>query len=635
MYDSARGLALGRFLGNKEKKFIAVPAFKTRYVPSLDGLRAFAVLAVIAFHMGLSWAPGGLLGVTVFFVLSGYLITSLLLAEWDRSKTIDLAAFWLRRAKRLLPAIVFLLVCVVALAAIFNHDLLTKMRPDVPPALFFYSNWWYILKDVSYFEALGAPSPLTHFWSLAIEEQFYLVWPVLLFLLFGRGVKKKTVARVTLVLAIVSVILMAILYQPGTDPSRVYYGTDTRAFSILIGALLAFAWPSGLLSETSGARMTRLEQIAFNGIGFVALVGLFIMVATVDGFSPFPYYGGILLASLLTAVVIAVLVHPRSIMAKAAGIPPLVWIGKRSYGMYLWHYPIILFLTPQNFTGEYGIFHYLLELALIFAASAFSYRFIEDPIRKGALGRFFKGLRRGTVDLGDTVRRHLVPTIAGTALVVCAVTGFVFVPPTSALAGMDELQQAAEQGRPPSDEQLAEEKPVYNIVMIGDSVSVRAIPQFEAVFPEGMIDSAVNRPLYLGTTIYAHYKELGVVGDIVVFSLGTNGPATDDQLDELVAAVGPDKEIYLITTRSPQPWVQTTNDVLAKAAERYGNVHVIDWFSLSANHDDYFDGDGTHLNALGAEVYVEMIRSATGLPAAPPPSQEGAAPTDAADGQEG
>lgn len=604
---------------------------KTRYIPALDGLRAFAVLAVIAYHFGFDWAKGGLLGVTVFFVLSGYLITSLLLAEWRRTHTIDLKSFWLRRVKRLFPAIVFLIICVVALCALFNHDLLTKMRPDVPPALFFYSNWWYIFREVSYFETLGAPSPLTHFWSLAIEEQFYLVWPVLLFILFKRGTKKKIVTRITLALAIVSVFLMAIIYDPGNDPSRVYYGTDTRAFSLLIGALLAFIWPSNQLDKASDLNLSPGMRIAFDGIGIAAFIGLLIMTITADGFSPFMYRGGILLASLLTAVVIAVLVHPKSLFAQAASLPPLTWIGKRSYGMYLWHYPIMLLMTPVNSTGEQNIFYILLQLLIMFAASAFSYRFVEDPIRKGAIGRFVTSVRSGEIQPLEYLKSHLLPVAFSAALVLGAILSFIFIPPTSSVANIDALKDAPEQSHKPAGVEAlaeAEESFSYNILMIGDSVSVRAIPYFEQTFPEGAIDSAVSRPLSEGVNIYNYYKNLEVVGDIVVFSLGTNGPAADEQIDELLNAVGPEKTVYFINTRSPQSWVQTTNDTLWRAADRYDNVKVIDWFSQSAGHDDYFDGDGTHLTEEGAQIYTEMIRLATGLPVPPPPSPENEAVVD-------
>ena len=213
---------------------------KGRYVPALDVLRALAVLVVIAYHMHLGWAPGGLLGVTMFFVLSGYLITGLLLKEYDDSGTISLANFWLRRVRRIIPAVVFAVLGTALLCTIFNHALLTKMRPDVLPTLFFFNNWWQIFHNVSYFEALGSPSPLTHYWSLSIEEQFYLIWPVALLICMKAGVKRTTMQKGIIVLIVLSALEMILLFDPHADPSRVYYGTDTRAFSLLIGALLAF-----------------------------------------------------------------------------------------------------------------------------------------------------------------------------------------------------------------------------------------------------------------------------------------------------------------------------------------------------------------------------------------------------------
>ena len=380
---------------------------KKRYITSLDGLRAFAVIAVLLYHMNVSWAKSGLLGVTIFFVLSGYLITGLLMAEWRETGNIDLPHFWLRRVKRLVPAIVTVIVVVAALSALFNHELLTKMRPDIAPSLFFFTNWWYIFRGISYFDALGAPSPLTHFWSLAIEEQFYLVWPVLLLIVFKIGGKKKLVRRGCLVLAAISAILMALLYTPGTDPSRVYYGTDTRAFSLLIGAWLSFTWPGQELTEERAAKVSKRNMILLDIAGVAALVVIVFIMVTVSGFSPFMYYGGILLVSILTAVVIAVLVHPRSKLAHVASAKPLVWIGKRSYGMYLWHYPIILFLMPQNHVGAFPLWTYLLVIGLTIAVAALSYTFIEKPIRGGAIGDFIRRLRSGKETIPCFVRSQI------------------------------------------------------------------------------------------------------------------------------------------------------------------------------------------------------------------------------------
>ena len=596
---------------------------KTRYIPALDGLRAFAVLAVIAYHFNFGWAKGGLLGVTVFFVLSGYLITSLLLGEWRRTKTINLESFWMRRARRLLPAIVFVIVCVALLCTIFNHELLTKMRPDITPALLFFSNWWYIFHDISYFDALGSPSPLTHFWSLAIEEQFYLIWPTLLFFLFRGGAKKKTVTRLTLTLAVISVLLMAFLYHPATDPSRVYYGTDTRAFSLLIGALLAFVWPSNQLSGAGNSKLAPATRLLFDGTGIVAFAGLIVLVILVNGFSPFMYRGGILLASLLSAVVIAVLVHPQSLFARAAALPPLVWIDKRSYGMYLWHYPIILLMNGGAPSDETGAWYILLQLLVIFACSAFSFRFVEDPLRKGAIGNFIQGLRNGSIHLVSAIQSHLIPVGFSLALVAVALGGIALVPPTYAI---DETARKAlmnqESVKPPPPPVEEEKTIVYDPLWLADSVSIRTLPYFEKTFPNGGIDAKVSRFLWETVDVYTYYDELDSVGPVVILALGTNGAAVDEHIDTFMDVIGLEKKVYLVNIRCPDPWEEQTNDTFDRAAKRYDNIEVINWHKASENHPEYFDGDGTHLTEKGAEAYVEMVRVAIGYPIPPEPTQE-------------
>lgn len=594
---------------------------KSRYIPSLDGLRAFAVLSVIAYHMGFSWAPGGLLGVTVFFVLSGYLITGLLIAEFRSTKTIDLPNFWLRRIRRLVPAIVFVLIVVAALCVIFNHVLLTKMRDDILPSLFFFSNWWQIIHNVSYFQAIGSPSPLQHFWSLGIEEQFYLIWPVVLLFLFKRKTKGTTLRRGILILAALSAIEMAVLYSPDIDPSRVYYGTDTRAFSLLLGAWLAFVWPSSRLSEESGRAMTPATRAGFNAAGIAALIGLVLMVGFANGFSPFLYRGGLVICSILTAIVIAVIVHPISLLGKALGTKPLVWIGKRSYGMYLWHYPILLLMTDRNSTTGINIWWCLLELAIVFGISAFSYTFIENPIRHGALEDWVRNVRNGSVNVRDYLMGHILPAAGAAAVTLVAVVGCFAVPPEAGIKGIEELQQAAaNQDAAPQVETVTKAPVVktYSPVMIGDSVSVHTIPVFHKVFPDGLIDSAVNRQLGAGDALYKQYRDAGAVGDVVIFALGTNGVVTDAQMNELMADVGTEKKVYLVNTRSPLDWVPTTNAALASAAARFPNVTLVDWYSLSANQDDWFDGDGTHLTDVGAVAYMQMICNAMGYTAIQP-----------------
>ena len=580
-----------------------MPRAKSRYVPALDGLRALAVLAVIAYHMKMNWAPGGLLGVTMFFVLSGYLITGLLLNEFDSTGTISLPNFWLRRVRRIIPAVVFAVLGTAFLCTIFDHALLTKMRPDVVPTLFFVNNWWQIFHNVSYFEALGEPSPLPHYWSLAIEEQFYLIWPVALLLCLKSGVKRSTLKKGVIVLIVLSALAMILMYSPTADPSRVYYGTDTRAFSLLIGALLAFIWPYQKLTERSGDSMSTAGRAIFNAVGIVAIVGLLVMIVVTNGFAPFIYRGGLLLCSLLTALAIAILVHPISLVSKAFSLPPLVWIGKLSYSMYLWHYPIILLMTPNNLVGEAPWWLRLLQLVVIIAVSAFSYYMVENPIRHGAIGQFIADWRERAFTLGEWIRGHLIPTIVVTAVMLVGIGGLIVVPDTSSVGDVEAIQQ--------SSSSAAAQKPAepYDILLIGDSVSVRTIPYFEETFPHGHIDSLQNRQLYEAADIYQWYEDENLVGDVVVFALGTNGYVLDDEIDWLMEVVGPDKHVWFINTRSTQDYVDSTNAAIARAVAKYSNANIIDWYGLSDGHEEYFDGDGTHLTEDAAIYYTQIVKA--------------------------
>lgn len=599
----------------------AMATRKNRYIPALDGLRAFAVLAVIAYHMDLPFARGGLLGVTVFFVLSGYLITSLLLVEWNNTGGIDLKNFWLRRVRRLLPAIVLVLTVSAAVFTLLNHELLTKLRTDLIPALLWFTNWWYIFQDVSYFQALGAPSPVTHFWSLAIEEQFYVVWPLLLLGMMRGGAKHATLRRVTVVLAAASAALMAILYDPLGDPSRVYYGTDTRAFSLLIGAWMAFVWPAYELDETSGTDLNKSDLALFDGVGALACLALLGMVVFVDDYSPFLYRGGLLLASFATAVVIAVMVHPRSRLGKAAGCAPLVWIGKRSYGMYLWHYPILLLMNPRNSTSEPNPAYLALQLAIIIAVSELSYRFVENPVRKGRLGELFREFRSKQLDPAQWIKERKVQAACTLAVFIVASAGLAFVPPTSALNDMEALQQQAEeQPRPFVDQpgESAEEPWKYDPLMIGDSVSLRAVPTFQNVYPGGFLDASVNRQLAEGITVFEAYRSQDAVGDHVVIALGTNGVMTEGQLKDFVESIGQDKQVYLVNVRTPNAWEDSVNQTIASVASQFENVVLLDWYAASAGHDEYFDGDGTHLTEVGCSAYIGLVHDAVGDTPAPP-----------------
>ena len=632
---------------------------KSRYIPALDGLRTLAVVAVVLYHLNLTWAQGGLLGVTVFFVLSGYLITRLLINEVSKTGRIDLKSFWIRRIRRLFPAVVTVVVVTCALCTIFNHVMLTKMRPDILPSLLFFNNWWQIAQDVSYFNALGDPSPLTHFWSLAIEEQFYLVWPPLLLAMVSMHMSKPNTRRVVLGLAAISAIAMMLLYNPAADPSRVYYGTDTRVFSLLLGAWMAFI-PDRDLAPARLVHHLGLDRLAGSGkrgkgnvgehgkdggsaadasqapsgalarfwsssasidlLGIVGLVGLAGMVAFTNGYTAFQYRGGTLLCSILTLMVIAACVQPQGLVARALAAEPLVWIGKRSYSIYLWHYPLLLLMNPVANINDTPWWHYILQVLLVVAVAECSYRFIETPFRKGAFGRTVSEFRDGTTTPANWVRSHIPACATCGIVLVIALGGLVFVPETSALSGEGaEVLNKEAKNAAPTDQQAADDTDKdndgfpdgsYDLLMIGDSVSLRAVDAFDGVFPHSHIDAEKGRQFDVGRETFEGYIQQNLAGKIVVFALGTNGLVTDAQIDAIMADAGDQRIVVFVNTRSPQPWVGATNQAIANAATRYKNVRVIDWFGYSANRNDLFDGDGTHLSNAGVTEYLKLIHDA-------------------------
>jgi peptidoglycan/LPS O-acetylase OafA/YrhL len=624
-----------------------------RYMPGLDGLRAIAVLAVIAFHLGFGWAPGGLLGVGIFFTLSGYLITDILLAQLSARGHIKLGRFWLARARRLLPALFLMLAIVVAWVTVFGPAQPRQFRDAVVANAVYVGNWQLIFGDVSYFARFAPPGPLNHLWSLAIEEQFYIFWPFILLVgtklvrerPLSSGVRPK-LAAATLVLAFVSAVLMAVLYKPSLDPSRVYYGTDTRASELLFGAALAMVWPSRRLTQriSLGARNT------LDGLGALGLVAIAVMIWQTSQYSSFLYRGGFVLLSIATVLVVAAVAHPATRLGPILGWRPLRWIGVRSYGIYLWHFPIIVLTTPGGVANGREYLRSALQVAAIVGISALSWRYVEEPIRHGAIGRLWKRWREAGWSW-----RSLPPP----ARVAVAGAGVVLVLATAGMAGLNSAPAEGSAARAAEARAVGATKPppltpaqassstkssCKAVVHIGDSTS------------EGL-DSPEYLPIP-GQRIEARYAEVGATEQHIeisgarsieetfegepnaqevaeawrlegfkgcwVLAMGTNdsanvavGSAVDERerIDKMMAILAGEPVMWVnvrsivesgdpYSTENMEKWDRE----LVAACASYPNMRVYDW--ASDVKDAWFIEDGIHFTSPGYAARAQLIAQA-------------------------
>jgi peptidoglycan/LPS O-acetylase OafA/YrhL len=614
---------------DKQRTAIEQP-LKNRYITGLDGLRAIAVLAVIAYHLNFDWAAGGLLGVTVFFVLSGYLITDLLIAEFITTDQINFKNFWIRRARRLLPAMFTMLLVIFTWVTMFEPTMLEKLEEDMVAAIFYLSNWWYIFQDLSYFESFGPPSLLTHFWSLAVEEQFYILWPLLIVLVLKLKVKEGSLFSIILLGAIASAAAMTMLYEPGTDPSRVYYGTDTRVFSLLLGASLAVIWPSRKLSTSLPSEI----RWKLDFVGLFALAFIFYMFWGTDQYQDFLYQGGMVAMSIASMLVVAVIVHPSSKLNTILSFKPLRWIGVRSYGIYLWHFPVIVLTSPQWGAEAPTLVRTSLQVILILTFASLSWSFIENPIRKGALTRFCRVVKHGEWRR----EKSFIGRFVTTASILCVFLGISTIGLTTTSVALSNdnvinaIQEKVGKDEPPNEKHIKESKPkpdhppkeekpeeqsdekppienppVRSVTVIGDSVMIDVTPHLEEAFTKVDVDAKIGRQFREAEEIVQQKKSTGSLGEIVIIELGANGPLSDNKMCSLIEQIGTDRDVYMITTRVPKPWQQEVNKTIKSVAGNYKNVKVVDWFSFSESHSEYTGSDGVHLTLSGAEAYAKYL----------------------------
>ena len=609
---------------------------KRRYITGLDGIRAIAVIMVLAYHLKLALFKSGFLGVTVFFVLSGYLITGILISEVEEEGTIDLKNFWLRRIRRLVPAVMSMAVVIIFVSAVVNRVIFTKGCKDFLASVLGFNNWWQIFNKVSYFEAAGVPSPFTHCWSLAIETQFYLIYPLILLGIYklvksrgeGRAKRGLLFAGVTLLLALISVILMIVLFDPQQDASRVYYGTDTRAFSLLFGALLAILWEYRMVPRKLSASVNMV-------LGSVSFAVLLVMTIAINGSSNFWYRGGQFVGTILTVLVIYTVSGRKTWLIRFLSNPVLKWIGDRSYSIYLWHYPIIL-LISKGIKASWWIT--LIEIVLSVVLAELSYRFIETPIRHGIIGEYLNILRSRPKSRQEKKRqvqvaRRSLKVMAGTfVLTVSLILCMVFVPKKNALDTLQKREAKAKETGKMTEEQLAKQKANgsesddtictadltddeilegLNLLLIGDSIAVDVTDDFYEIFPNSVSDTKIGRITSLGKQVLDSYiDEKKWEGEGVIFASLSNSPI-NGELEAIREKIGKDMPLFLTTVRIPHDtFEEESNSKIKKFVEENDHTYLIDWYAASEGHDEYFDADDTHLLPAGAKAYAKCIKEA-------------------------
>jgi peptidoglycan/LPS O-acetylase OafA/YrhL len=579
---------------------------RLRYMPGVDGLRAIAVAAVIAYHLGAGWLPGGFLGVDVFLVISGFLITSLLLAERQAKGKIDLKRFWTRRALRLLPALFLMLVVVLAAMVIIHPGEVGRLRGAVLASLGYVANWYFAFADVPYFEQFGRPSVLQHLWSLAVEEQFYILWPPILALaLISLRLRWLMLGIVAAIAG--STVLSWLLWEPFADPSRIYYGTDTRAVGLLVGVLLALVWPAARTAKEASPQ----ARAILDGAGAVCLAALAFGLLTLGDLDERLYRGGLLAVALATAGLVAVAAHPASRLGKALGNPVMVWIGLRSYGIYLWHWPVVMLTRPDVDIPLNGPLLVLLRLGLTVGAAALSYTYFERPIRRAGLTGTWQAI---TGWLGKLDKRVRLAAESGvTAAFVALVLLVAFLPRTTPnVPGLTDVASAAQATTPvvdpdpPTPEEDARAARRRRVLLVGDSVMLGAAPILRQAIgrKRAVIDATVARQFPEGAeTVRARLRRMPNAA--VVIHLGSNGYVKYSDLHGLLKDLSKRPRVVLVTVRVPLEWQDPVNALLRHESKRFDNVRLADWYAVSGGSGLLVDG--AHATPKGQRIYARTI----------------------------
>lgn len=602
---------------------------KSKYLPSIDSLRALAVLAVIIYHVDVNYLPGGFLGVDLFFVLSGYLISSLIIKEFRKTGTVNLYNFYIRRARRLLPAVYFMITIGLVVMVLFNEVLLRKSHLDAIFGYIYSSNWWYIFHKLDYFDSFGAQSPFKHLWSLAIEEQFYMIFPLLFLLVNGKKKSKdgtyklnKNFLYVVLGLILVSLIAHILLFDIN-NISRIYFGTDTRAFSLLVGVVGAILYPM----ERLHSKVTPQQNMIYSVVSLASIATLITVMVYTSEYNTWLYRGGFLLVAILGLIVIISSGKQHTFMSKLLSFKPIVFIGKISYSLYLWHFPILVLTTPVSEIGNPNIFFVISRIVLTFAVAIVSYVFVETPIRKlgfkNYINAIFKKLKKR-----PRKSRKVYAGIVGLVSVLFLMGIFGKSVPFISTAFVKEMEANKEtqfvnngnnkdnnqekssdsnkDKKENKEDKNNSDKKYSSVLVMGDSLTVDIGEKFQELYPGAVIDGKIGRQLYVAVEEAKNYSKYNNENSAIIFQLGTNGPFTESQIEELVKEF--DKaDIYFVNIKVPRAWEKTVNAALKETQEKHSNVKIIDWYSVANSTKDLFEPDRVHLNQAGIAEMVTLI----------------------------
>ena len=573
----------------------------TRHISSIDGLRAIAVTAVVLYHLGISWIPGGFLGVDLFFVISGYVITRLILDSINQSSALDLRAFYAARIRRIYPGFLFMVISTIIFIGVWAPEAIKRFLSDLPYALSGTINWALVARNQDYFETIGRPPLLQHTWSLAVELQFYLIWPIILLTVL-KYFGKKNIARIALIIAIISgTILFLVSLQldqaNSAKVSHIYFGTDTHSLGLFLGSALAVSW----IPQNLSANITRRAQDVIDGIGVVGLLGLISTFLFIDESNASLYQIAFPLAAIFGCLVIISLVHPASRFAPIISTPPFRWIGQRSYGIYIWHWVIFQVTRPSvDLSGETWAL-YLARVLLVLALADISLRWVEIPFRQGQVQTWFRGMKYRSSK--ERVRQQL--SVLVSIIAVLAVTTSISV---SAINKSNQISQVINEELTDQEESPVDLGSTTGLWVTGDSVILGIRSKLENKEHISLVNARVGRqaPELLAVM---QVDQSSVPSSPVIFNLGNNNALSEQTVVEIFEVIKNQPQIIVVNTAVPRPWRDSNNAIISKVASNYANVKLVDWYQISKDRPELFAPDGVHLSPMGSDVYVDLVLS--------------------------